>query len=178
MPKPGPRRKALSEDHLRDLATRCFEMAQAGMTDVEIAQELNVSVMQLYRWRQQNPELDESLQLGKRLPDERVIGSIHKMATGYDYEEEQAIKISDAAGNESVEVVTVKKHQPANTSAAIFWAKNRRRSEWSDQQSMDVNMKVEAPTDVTQLALALLATLQAGIAAPKTIEHEESDNDD
>ncbi len=167
------------QDYHRDYAERAFEMAQAGFTLKEIAAEFGVAETTLYRWKVKNPQLREALRLGGELVDERIEGSIMVQAVGYDYVEQQAIKVKTGPDTEAVEVVDVLRHQPADRTAAIFWLKNRQRDKWNDGQTVDLNVKTDAP-DATQLALALLATMQAAIASgSKTIDvTPNSENDD
>lgn len=177
----APKRQPIEVDALRERAAEIYELAQAGLTTAEIAEHFGVSEITVYRWRQKHPKLDEAMRMGANLPDDRVVASLYKQATGYTYKEQQAIKLSDARGNERVEIVEVERRAPPVPSASIFWLKNRRRTEWRDTQQIeaDVNVKTDAP-DPTQLALALLATMQAAVAqqqaaAQKVIEHDDDE---
>ena len=53
-------------------------MALNGATDAEIADELSVSVMSLWRWRGKYPEFREALRYGKENADERVERSLYQ----------------------------------------------------------------------------------------------------
>lgn len=175
-------RLGYDQDYHREYAERAYEMAQAGFNNKEIAAEFGITETTLFRWKQKNPQLREALRLGGELVDERIEGSVMVQATGYDYVEQEAIKLTtrhaDGSSEESVEVVDVLRHQPADRTASIFWLKNRKRDTWNDGQQVDLNVKTDAP-DATQLALALLATMQAAIAGNKTIDvTPNSGNDD
>ncbi len=39
---------------------------------------------------------------------------------------------------------TVKKHMPADTTAQIYWLKNRKSYEWRDRRLVDTNVKIES----------------------------------
>ncbi|MBB3217626.1 hypothetical protein FHW72_002708 [Ochrobactrum sp. RC6B] len=80
-----------------------------------------------------------SIKSGKEAADERVERSLYQKATGYDYTEETAIKVKVEQYKEEVEVVQVGKHAPADTTAAIFWLKNRRKDDWRDKQDHTVS---------------------------------------
>ena len=45
-------------------------------------------------------------------------------------------------------VVELKKYAKPNTTAQIFWLKNR-KSEWNDKQEMDVNVRTVIVDDIT-----------------------------
>lgn len=151
-------------------------MAASGWTDSEIAVQMGVSVPTLYRWRKLHPDFDDAMLMAKKIADDRVEGVMYRTAIGYDYVEQQAIKVKTGPDTEAVEVVDVIRHQPASDAQVRFWLKNRRRGEWTDQTDVnltgDINVNVTA--DPRALAIAMIATLRAGIEAPApTIEHEE-----
>lgn len=108
-------------------------LAERGATDAEIADALEVSVRTVYRWKGESPEFCQALNAGKEFPDDRVQRSLYQRATGYDYVEQQAFKVKVGQYEERVDVVEVLRHQPADTTAQIFWLKNRRRDEWRDR---------------------------------------------
>lgn len=110
------------------------KMCELGATDDEIAEAFGVCVRTIHAWKHEFEEFSASLKTGKSLADERVERSLYQKATGYNYTEQQAIKIKKAQHEEEVEVVEVEKHAPADTTAAIFWLKNRRKDEWRDKQ--------------------------------------------
>ena len=67
------------------------------------------------------------------MADERVERSLYRRAVGYTYD---AIKIMQNKGV----VVThkYKEHVPPDTTAAIFWLKNRRGEAWKDVRKHEV----------------------------------------
>ena len=56
-----------------------------------------------------------------------------KRALGYDYTE-QRIEKSDKDGTKIVQIL---KHVPADTTAQIFWLKNRKPDVWRDRREKD-----------------------------------------
>jgi hypothetical protein len=109
------------------------KLCQLGATDTEIADFFGVSVRTIYRWKLVSDRFCQAINSGKEKADERVQRSLYQKATGYEYKEEQAIKVKVDRDHENVEVVEVTKHQPADTTAAIFWLKNRKAAEWRDK---------------------------------------------
>lgn len=108
-----------------------------GATDAEMADFFNVDVRTIYRWKLDHDDFCQAIKAAKEIADERVERSLYQKATGYDYTEEQAIKLKIEQYKEEVEVVEVTKHSPADTTAAIFWLKNRRAGEWRDKHDVE-----------------------------------------
>lgn len=117
------------------LAAEAF--ARLGWTDVQIAEKIGVTESTLSKWKIDHPEFSEALKRGKEDPDDRVEGSLFEMANGYTYETEKALVVSDGKDVGShVEIVKVKETIPPNTTAIIFWLKNRRSAKWRDRQEI------------------------------------------
>ncbi|HDZ25065.1 MAG TPA: helix-turn-helix domain-containing protein [Candidatus Aminicenantes bacterium] len=110
-----------------------------GATDEEIYTNLGVGKTTFNKWKKDYPELSELLKRKKPIANAAVIGAIYRSARGYDYEEEHAFKVKDQNGNESIEIVTLKKKMPPNPTLAIYYTKNRMPEEWRDRHELDVN---------------------------------------
>lgn len=108
-------------------------MSALGLTDAEMAEVFDVSVRTLHRWKLESEGFCHALRAGKDVADERVARALYQNATGYDYRETQAVKVKTGQYEEKVELVEVEKHKPAETTAGIFWLKNRRKDEWRDK---------------------------------------------
>lgn len=123
-----------------------FERAAAflckhGATDQDLADFFQVTVRTLNRWKIVHPEFAAAIRRGKDITDDRVEDSLYHKAMEREIEQEEAIKVkkityNDAgkkiAEEERVEIVTVKRTIPADTTAMIFWLKNRRPDAWRD----------------------------------------------
>ena len=84
--------------------------ARDGLTDEQIAKNIGIGERTLYEWKEKYPQISQSLKKGKEVVD---------------YEVENALLSSALEGN---------------TTAQIFWLKNRRPDKWRDKQ------KEEKPT--------------------------------
>jgi hypothetical protein len=60
--------------------------------------------------------------------------SLYQRAVGYNYE---AVKIFTPANREKPVVVPYIEHVPPDTTAGIFWMKNRDPQHWRDSQQLD-----------------------------------------
>lgn len=82
--------------------------ARDGLTDEQIAKKMGITAKTLYEWKNRYSEICEALKKGKEVVD---------------YEVENALLQSARDGN---------------TTAQIFWLKNRRPDKWRDKQ-LEVN---------------------------------------
>lgn len=120
-------------DYDESLAVQAAKLCQLGATDDELADFFGVHRATIYRWKHEHQKFCDAVKSGKDVADERVERSLYQKATGYEVTEEQAVKLKVDQYKEEVEVVEVRKHIPSDTTAAIFWLKNRRRTEWRDK---------------------------------------------
>jgi hypothetical protein len=113
-------------------------LAELGATDVEVAEFLEVDERTIYRWKLNFPEFCQALKLGKDAADDRVEKSLYRRALGYSHD---AVKIvADAKTGESLSVPYTE-HYPPDTTACIFWLKNRRREQWRDKLDHELTGK-------------------------------------
>ena len=154
-------------DYQPEYAVQAEKLCLLGATDDELADFFGVHRATIYRWKHTYDEFCDAIKSGKEKADERVERSLYQKATGYDYTEEQAIKIKVEQHKEEVEVVQITKHAPADTTAAIFWLKNRRKDQWRDKQEHEVTGKDGTPLnegmDTRALAKAVALVLGKGI---------------
>ena len=118
-------------EYAPEYVTKVLEMAERGATDFEIADSLGVSVRTLYRWKAQHEDFRQSLKIAKDVADERVERSLYQRAVGY---EQDAIKIFMPAGAASPVIAEYVEKVAPDTTAMIFWLKNRRSQEWRDRE--------------------------------------------
>jgi transposase len=114
--------------------------ARDGLTDEQIAQNIGIAVATLYVWKNKYPEISESLKRGKEVVDRQVENALLKRALGYQYFEVTYELVEEEDGM-TVERVTkrVLKEEKPDTTAAIFWLKNRKPTEWRDKQHTEIS---------------------------------------
>ncbi|GAA4108761.1 hypothetical protein ACFFTN_01370 [Aminobacter aganoensis] len=123
--------------YMPEYAEQAAKLCLLGATDDEMADFFGIHRATLYRWKLDHEDFCDAIKSAKAHADERVERSLYQKATGYEVTEEQAIKIKVAQHEEEVEVVQVRKHIPADTTAAIFWLKNRRKDDWRDKTEVE-----------------------------------------
>ncbi len=85
--------------------------ARDGLTDEQIAHNMGIGLTTLYKYKKDFPEFQKALKKGKEVIDYLVENALLKAALG------------------------------GNTTAQIFWLKNRKPKEWRDKQEIDHNIK-------------------------------------
>lgn len=138
-----------------------------GATDEEIADFFEVDVRTIYRWKLKHDEFCQALKAGKDAADERVERSLYQKAIGY---RQQAVKIFMPANATQPVFANYVEHMAPDTTAAIFWLKNRRSGEWRDKQEHEHTGKDGGPIatasiDTKKLSKEQLAAL-ASIRIP------------
>lgn len=103
--------------------------ARDGLTDEQIAHNMGIATGTLYAWKKAHSEISKALKKGKEVVDIQVENALLKRAMGYDYIEERV----EINGNGKRKVTQTTKHVPGDTTAQIFWLKNRRSDRWRDK---------------------------------------------
>lgn len=135
--------------------------ARDGLTDEQICKNININKNTLLQWKKKFPELNNALKKGKEVVDKQVENALLKRALGYTYNETSVIK----KDGKVVEQKVVKKEVPGDTTAQIFWLKNRKPAEWRDKKDLDLGgeVKVDNPfKELTTEELRKLAQLDDG----------------
>lgn len=116
--------------------------ARDGLTDEQIAKNMGIGIRTFYEWKKKYPQILQVLKKGKEVVDREVENALLKAALGYYYDE-------DVVTNKG-EVVRIQKYEKPNTTAQIFWLKNRKPKEWRDRQELNVegNLGVQIVDDI------------------------------
>lgn len=129
-----------------DGITRLEAWARDGLTDEQLAAKIGITATTLYDWKNKYPVISEALKRGKEVVDVEVENALLKRAMGYDYTETR----TETADDGTVKTIVMQKTMPPDTTAQIFWLKNRRPAVWRDKQQVEhstdkpfeVNIKV------------------------------------
>lgn len=113
--------------------------ARDGLTDEQIANNIGIAASTLYEWKNAYSEISESLKRGKEVVDRMVENALLKRALGYSYKETTRELIVDKdTGKAEIKITKiVEKEVVPDTTAQIFWLKNRKPNEWRDKRSYD-----------------------------------------
>lgn len=116
---------------------QAYNLCLLGATDKGIANFFEVDEATINRWKLEFPEFCESLKEGKEHADAVVASSLFHRATGYSHKDVD-IKIYKG----KVIKTDLIKHYPPDSTAAIFWLKNRSPEKWRDKQEIQLNNEV------------------------------------
>jgi hypothetical protein len=124
------------ETHVQPKLLLIEAWARNGLTEEDICKNLDVSIAAFSNYKLEYMELKESLKRNKEEADVIVENSLYKRALGYAYEEVTREQKLDPVTGENILVVTkvVTKEVVPDTTAQIFWLKNRKPKEWRDRQ--------------------------------------------
>jgi transcriptional regulator with XRE-family HTH domain len=104
--------------------------ARDGLTVEQIAANLGIAASTIYEYQKDYQELAEALKNGREVIDVMVENALLKAALGYNYTEEELNKITG-------EPIELRKVAHPNTTALIFWLKNRKPAQWRDKQEIE-----------------------------------------
>lgn len=122
--------------------------ARDGLTDEQIARNMGINVRTLYHWKKKNVQIFQTLKTNKELADIEVENALRKKALGF-REKEQAVSTRRTIEYENGKrireiaepvVTEVERYYPPDTTAQIFWLKNRKPDKWRDKQEQKVDM--------------------------------------
>ena len=109
-------------------AEQAAKLCALGATDAQLADFFEVSVSTVSLWKVQHAEFSEALKVAKEKADQMVEQSLFRRAMGYECDE---VDIKVVAGE--VIQTPLRKIYPPDTTACIFWLKNRKPADWRDR---------------------------------------------
>lgn len=131
--------------------------ARDGLTDKQIAENIGVAYSTFRDWIKRFPALSAPLKRGKEVIDRQVENALLKRALGYEYVETTK-ELTDLGLTVTKQVT---KQVAPDTTAQIFWLKNRKPQEWRDKKETEVtgNLSVNNPfSDLSVEELRKLAS--------------------
>ncbi|SNT01838.1 hypothetical protein SAMN05216374_2324 [Tardiphaga sp. OK246] len=136
------RKPGCPSDYLPEYADQAAKLCRLGATDNEIADFFDKDERTINRWKIDHPEFCQALKDGKLVSDMDVADRLHQRALGFEFEEVQAhkpktVEYKDGKRlkeTERLEIIMVKRVVPPDTTACIFWLKNRREVGWRERQ--------------------------------------------
>jgi len=122
------------------------KLCRLGAKDEEIADFFHVTVATLNTWKLKDPVFLEALKEGKKEADANVANSLYHRAIGFEHEDTH---ISNYQGEITKTPVT--KRYPPDTTACIFWLKNRDKENWRDVRSNEHTGKDGGPIETKEV---------------------------
>lgn len=126
--------------------------ARNGLNEEQIAHNMGVSRQTLNSWKNRYPSIFDTLKRNKAVVDFEVENALLKRALGYSYTEKTSErKLNEETGEyEMVTTKEVVKEVTPDTTAQIFWLKNRKPEVWRDRK--DIGVEGTINTDASNLS--------------------------
>ena len=121
--------------------------ARDGLTNEQIAHNIGITSETLRVWSNKYSAISVALKKGKEVIDRQVENALLKRALGYEYEEVKQIVEKDEMGKDRKRVEKTKKVVLPDTTALIFWLKNRKPHEWRDKRNIEHSGSINAGTE-------------------------------
>lgn len=115
--------------------------ARDGLTDEQVAYNMGINKATLYRWKEKYCDICDALKRGKEVVDRQVENALLKRALGYEYTETTREYIPELDEMKTTKKVT--KQVVPDTTAQIFWLKNRKPDKWRDKQEYEDRTAIE-----------------------------------
>lgn len=119
-------------DYKIEYNEQAYKLCLLGHTDAELGGFFEVDESTINNWKLAHPEFLESIKRGKAIADGEITESLYKRAMGYAHPD---VDIKCYEGQ--IIETEITKHYPPDTTAAIFWLKNRQPRKWRDKQEID-----------------------------------------
>ena len=134
-------------------------LARRGCSDAEIAEAFGVSVRTVYNWKGAHEEFLQAIKESKSKADEAVAASLYEKACGKATRRVKKVREVIGADGGKVRLTEVTEEtMPPDTTAMIWWLKNRQPELWRDKPAQD-----DTDTAVLKAAKELVSSVQSAI---------------
>ena len=127
--------------------------ARDGLTEEQIAKNMGVSRSTLSDYKVKYPDILRAIKNSKEVADREVENALFNKANGYTVKLKKPMKVrhveyDEVSGRkvaeyERIEYIEEEVHVPADTTAQIFWLKNRKSNEWRDKVTVTDESSLE-----------------------------------
>lgn len=127
--------------------------ARDGLTEAQIAKNMGIGLTTLKDYKKKYPTILAAIKNSKEVADRVVENALYKKACGYDKKLKKPMKVrvieyDEVSGRkvaeyERIEYAEETIHIPADTTAQIFWLKNRKPNDWRDKVTVTDESSLE-----------------------------------
>lgn len=133
--------------------------ARDGLIDKDIAEKMNIAYSTFRVWRDKYPTLSAALKKNKEIVDFEVENSLLKRCFGYNVPVKKNLKVKRTEYKDGFKIKEYEEiievfdevHIPADTTAQIFWLKNRQVQKWRDKPEENTNSEEDKVVIVNDL---------------------------
>lgn len=130
--------------------------ARDGLTTEQIAECMGISRSTLNEWIKKHPDISDTIKKNKEIADrkvenslyERALGGLHKVLKAFKVKETYYDKQGRKCEKEHIETATEEIYIPGDTTAQIFWLKNRKPEVWKDKQIVEAEVGTKKLEDL------------------------------
>ena len=115
----------------KEFIEQAYNYALLGAIDADLAIFFGVNVDTIYEWKKRHKQFSDALKSGKEVADSKVAKALYTRAIGYSTKETK-LAIDEGQFTDEKEVT---KNYPPETTACIFWLKNRQPTKWREKQA-------------------------------------------
>ena len=148
--------KSKYETHVKEKLVVIEGWARNGLTDEQIAKNLGISIQTLYTYKNKYIEFFEALKKGKEVIDTEVENALLKRALGFKEKIMKPFKIKRVEYENGKKVLEyeeiiqaeAEEYIPPDTTAQIFWLKNRKPTDWRDKRDVEIKEEIGNIEDI------------------------------
>lgn len=120
-----------------------------GLTNEQIIKNIGISEKQFYEWCNKYSEFSKVLKRTREIVDIEVENALFKKTQGYNIAIKKTFKVKDIVYNDNGKKIREteklvegydEQHIPADTTAQIFWLKNRKPNIWRDKVEQGISL--------------------------------------
>lgn len=123
-----------------EYAAQAEKLCKLGATDPHLADFFGVALSTLSLWKVEHPDFSDAVKVGKEETDSKVERSLFNRAMGYECDE-----VDIRVVNGEIVQTPIRKIYPPDTTAAIFWLKNRKPEQWRETKAVEMTGAGGAP---------------------------------
>lgn len=134
-----------------EFAQQAKKLCELGATDAQLADFFEVSVSTINLWKINFPEFSESISVPKEIADARVEQSLYRRAMGYEHDE-----VDIRVVNGEIVETPLRKYYPPDSTAMIFWLKNRKPEQWRETKAVELTGENGGPVKVETIKRVII----------------------
>lgn len=139
--------------------------ARDGLTNEQIAKNMGISRSTLNEWIKKYSDISDTLKKGKEVADREIEESLFKKAKGFKVTVKKAFKLKKVTYDkktgkklkeeETVQYAEEEVYIPPDTTAMIFWLKNRKPDVWRDRPETAIQEGSDEAAGVIEIPMVL-----------------------
>ncbi len=101
-----------------------------------MAKKIGIKLSTLGLWQKKYPVIKKAIENGRDFSDKEVEDAMFKKAKGF-FVTETVLETKEGPQGITTNTREVKKYVPPDTTAQIFWLKNRNNHKWNDRRQVE-----------------------------------------